>query len=48
VLIQSIAGTRKIVEKGKWNGDWLWARFRQFGTFQVLVDNEAPSINTPP
>ncbi len=48
VIIQSIAGTRKTVEKGVWNGDWVSAKFRQFGTFEVLVDDKPPVINTPP
>ena len=26
----------------------MWAKFRQFGTFQVLVDEEPPTINAVP
>lgn len=46
-IIQNISGTRKTVQKAKWGSDWALAKFRQFGSFQAFVDNEAPSINPP-
>ncbi len=48
VVIQSIAGTRKVVQKGAWNKDWVWAKFRQFGSYQALIDVTPPVINAPP
>lgn len=47
-IIRGIAGTRKVVEKGSWNGDWVMGKFRQFGTYQALVDTIPPAINPPP
>ncbi|HVG12958.1 MAG TPA: Ig-like domain-containing protein, partial [Flavisolibacter sp.] len=47
-VIQSFAGSRKVVQKGIWNGEWVRASFRQFGTFQLLIDNQPPAINAPP
>jgi hypothetical protein len=47
VVIFSTSGTRKAVSKAKWNGDWVWAKFRQFGTYQVLVDDVPPTLNAP-
>lgn len=46
VVIQCISGTRKIVQKAQWNSGWLWARFRNFGSYQAFVDTIAPSINS--
>lgn len=48
VVIKSIAGTRTVVEKAEWQQDWLAAKFRQFGSFQAFVDDEPPTVNTPP
>jgi hypothetical protein len=48
VVIQHISGTKKFLRKGDWNGDWVWAKFRQFGTYQALVDDTPPSIPAPP
>lgn len=47
VVIQGISGTRKVVQKANWNGDWAWAKFRQLGTFQALIDNDPPTLNAP-
>jgi hypothetical protein len=47
-VIQSVAGTRKVVTKGQWNGNWVVGKFRQFGTYQALVDVVPPTINPPP
>lgn len=46
-VIISTAGSRTVVEKAIWNGDWAAARFRQFGTFQAFVDTAPPTINPP-
>jgi len=48
VIIKSVAGTRTVVEKAKWQQDWLAAKFRQFGSFQAFIDTEPPTINAPP
>ncbi|MEJ7913495.1 MAG: hypothetical protein WKF70_10095, partial [Chitinophagaceae bacterium] len=47
-VIIGTAGTRKVVAKGRWNGSWVAAKFRQFGTFQVVIDTLPPSINPLP
>ncbi|WP_165871489.1 peptidoglycan DD-metalloendopeptidase family protein [Flaviaesturariibacter flavus] len=41
-------GSRTYVQRTRWNGGWAMARFRQFGSYQLLVDNEPPTVNTPP
>jgi len=46
-VIQNVSGTRKTVEKAKWGSDWVWAKFKQFGSFQAFIDDEPPTINTP-
>ncbi len=47
VVIVSTSGTRKSVSKARWSGDWVWATFNQFGTYQALIDDEPPTINAP-
>lgn len=47
VIIRSTSGSRTIVQKASWQGEWVWSKFRQFGTFQAFVDNIPPSINAP-
>ncbi len=47
-VIVGTAGTRKVVAKGRWNGEWISAKFRQFGVFQVVIDTIPPGINAPP
>jgi len=44
VVMQRYAGTKKDVEKVQWQGGWASARFRDFGNFQLLVDEESPQI----
>lgn len=48
VIIRSISGSRTLVQKAAWQGEWVWSNFRQFGTYQAFVDNIPPVINTPP
>jgi murein DD-endopeptidase MepM/ murein hydrolase activator NlpD len=48
VIIKCVAGRRTVVEKAEWQKDWVAAKFRQFGSFQALIDNEPPTINNPP
>jgi len=39
-----VTGLRKEVQKVEWNNDWATARFRDFGSFQLVVDQEPPVI----
>ncbi|MGZ3845190.1 MAG: M23 family metallopeptidase, partial [Flavisolibacter sp.] len=48
IVIKNICGEKTFVEKGKWQSGWYSAKFRQFGTFQVFIDREPPTVNTPP
>ncbi|NOT50263.1 MAG: M23 family metallopeptidase [Chitinophagaceae bacterium] len=38
-------GGRNTVRKAKWEGDWLTAKFGDFGAFQAFTDLTAPQIN---
>lgn len=44
VVMLRISGTRREVQKVQWNGDWASASFREFGNFQLVLDQEAPDI----
>lgn len=48
VIIKNISGTKTVVEKAEWQKDWVAAKFRQFGSYQVFIDNEPPTVNAPP
>ena len=43
-VMQQFAGTKKGVIKVDWQETWAGARFRDFGSFQLVIDNEAPQI----
>jgi Peptidase family M23 len=43
-VMQRYAGAKKLVEKVTWQNGWAAARFRDFGSFQLLVDEQAPVI----
>ena len=45
LVIKNISGTKTVVEKVEWQGDWIAAKFRQYGTYQAFVDNTPPSVN---
>lgn len=45
IVIKNTSGSRTFVEKGVWQKAWVAAKFRQFGTYQLFVDNEPPTIN---
>lgn len=47
VIIKSMAGSRTEVAKAHWQGDWVYAKFRQLGIFQAFVDAAAPTVNAP-
>ncbi|MFT3902946.1 MAG: peptidoglycan DD-metalloendopeptidase family protein [Niabella sp.] len=40
-------GNKASVRKAVWSGDWLTAQFRDFGSFEVLIDNVPPTIPAP-
>jgi hypothetical protein len=46
-VIRNRSGSKTFVQKVRWNGAWAMARFRQFGTYQVFVDTEPPTVNAP-
>lgn len=37
-------GKSNTVQKATWNGQWLTARFRDFGAFEAFIDNVPPTI----
>lgn len=43
-IMQWFAGSKKAVQKVEWQSNWASARFRDFGSYQLLVDEEPPSI----
>ncbi len=38
------SGNKKDVQKVEWQSNWASARFRDFGTYQLVVDEEPPTI----
>lgn len=34
------------IKKAEWDGEWMTAQFRDFGTFEAFVDNTPPNINS--
>jgi hypothetical protein len=44
VVMVGVAGDRKDVQRPDWQGGWASARFRSFGNFQLVRDDEAPVI----
>jgi hypothetical protein len=47
VIIKNVFGSRTYIEKAEWQNGWYAAKFRQFGTYQLFIDKEPPTINTP-
>ena len=47
MVIKGTAGSKTVYQKAAWKNDWLWARFRQLGTYQAFVDREPPTLNAP-
>lgn len=43
-IMQWFSGSKKDVQKVEWQQDWAAARFRDFGYYQLLVDNEPPEV----
>ncbi|HVM86556.1 MAG TPA: peptidoglycan DD-metalloendopeptidase family protein [Puia sp.] len=44
VVMQRFAGTKSDVSAVQWQGGWASAKFRDFGNFQLLMDEEPPKI----
>lgn len=44
IVMQRTGGSGKSVQKVEWHHDWATARFRDFGSFQLLLDEEPPLI----
>ncbi|MHA4808339.1 M23 family metallopeptidase [Flavitalea flava] len=44
VVMVRFTGNKKEVRKPEWQGGWASARFREFGTFQLVEDPDAPVI----
>lgn len=38
-------GKTNTVQKAIWDGVWLTAKFRDFGSFEAFIDNAPPSVN---
>jgi hypothetical protein len=47
VVIKNVCGSRTYVEKAEWQNGFYTARFRQFGSYQAFIDNEAPTVASP-
>lgn len=48
IVIKNVSGSRTYVAKAlPQRGDWVSAKFRQFGTFQAFLDTIPPTINAP-
>lgn len=45
LVIKSVAGTRTVIMPVKVNAAWASAKFRQLGSFQLLVDHQPPVLN---
>jgi hypothetical protein len=44
IVMQRFAGSKKDLQKVSWQKNWAIAKFRDFGNFQLLLDEEAPVI----
>lgn len=47
LIIKNVAGSRTFIQRGNWQGGWIAAKFRQFGSYQAFVDTEPPTVNAP-
>lgn len=45
LVIKNTSGTKTFVEKGVWQNGFVAAKFKQFGSYQIFIDNEPPAIN---
>jgi hypothetical protein len=47
VIIKNISGKKTFIKKARWQKGWLTAKFRQFGSFVAIIDEEPPTVNAP-
>ncbi|GGB08234.1 peptidase M23 [Puia dinghuensis] len=47
IVMVCFNGASKDVQRPQWQGGWASARWRQFGNFQLVEDQEAPVITLP-
>lgn len=47
VVVKNICGSKTFVEKAQWQNGWYASKFREFGTYQLFIDKEPPTINAP-
>ena len=47
IVIQRTYRNDDNVQKAEWNGDWISARFNDFGSFRAFADVVPPTINDP-
>jgi hypothetical protein len=47
LVIKNISGKKTFVSKAVWQNGWAGAKFRQFGSYQLFIDNEPPTVNSP-
>jgi murein DD-endopeptidase MepM/ murein hydrolase activator NlpD len=45
IVIQRSYRNSRSVQKATWEGEWLSAKFSDFGTFQAFVDLKSPELN---
>ena len=43
-VMERFAGSKKEIQKVSWQNGWAMAGFRDFGSFRLLTDNEAPQV----
>jgi hypothetical protein len=46
VVMKQISGTRTVIEKVSWQNGQATAKFRQFGSWQLFLDQIPPTINS--
>ncbi|HEX5025816.1 MAG TPA: M23 family metallopeptidase [Agriterribacter sp.] len=44
VVMQRFAGTKKEIAKVEWQNGWAMAKFKNFGSFQLVLDESPPEI----
>ena len=47
LIIKNVAGSRTFIQRATWQGGWISAKFRQFGSYQAFADTEPPTVNAP-
>jgi murein DD-endopeptidase MepM/ murein hydrolase activator NlpD len=47
LVIRNKSGEKIFVQKAVWQKGWLAATFRQFGSYQLFIDKEPPTVNAP-